>query len=898
MNNLIAKFTVTSKIELTTILHNFDNKKILNVFITFVLIRYLESIDFITHTENKITKSFVEYKNTIDEISIYFPSYFTYNIDEDTYKKVINSNFYYELANLDNNIFNDDLISWMYQYYVSDVKEKYKDNRRVMKEDLSSITQLFTPKWIIKYLVDNTLGNFTSQELKYKLSKKFEDKETSLIRILEPCVGTGNFLLYVVEVLYKMYIQQNSDRQDIINKIMNNIYGLDIDEEAIALCKVLLGIKLYSLSGIKAKYTFDNIVSITEEEIKEIGSLYYQNGSLKVKVSNKLKNIITKKYDVVVTNPPYLGRKSISSELKKYINKNIPNAKSELYSAFIIRCIDYACKGGYVGMITLHTWMFISSYSDLRKEIICNYQIESMLHTGANTFVGVNAFNALATSFVIKKNEPKQDTIFIRLCDIYHSRSKEDEFFNEKNYYYVNAKEFLNIPFCSLLYQVDNHVREIFKKYPMLSEKFTIRAGIATGNNEEFVRYWFEVPKEKIGFNIKSNDEAFSSGYTYFPYNKGGSFRKWYGMNEYVIKFDKESFDVLAKQGNKLPSKEYYFKKGITWSLFGFENFSVRFKDYGFVFDVSGSSVFPDEEHLYYLLGFLSSSTCFYLLNMINPTVNFQTGNIASLPYIESEQFKNEINSLVRENIRLAKEDWDLDELSFDFEENYIIHQRKSGQSNSFFEAYQLLLNKQKKDYYKAKANEERINEIFKEIYKIDVATEVNKRDLTIKYPLEKEIVKAFVHRIVHLILIERKYVDIKELYELFYQKLEKIFISDNVNDIIKFINENIDKTSLKQYLEKNLYQDIWKKYSKHPIYFLFTNGKIKGVQILADYSLLDLHCLFDIYKLFLTKDEDEDYIKRFKKLIDELVLENYNFKKDGINRYLKTFSPVIKVYK
>ncbi len=898
MNNLIAKFTVTSKIELTTILYNFDNKKILNVFITFVLIRYLESIGFITHTENKITKSFVEYKNTIDEISIYFPSYFTYNIDEDTYKKVINSNFYYELANLDNNIFNDDLISWMYQYYVSDVKEKYKDNRRVMKEDLSSITQLFTPKWIIKYLVDNTLGNFTSQELKYKLSKKFEDKETSLIRILEPCVGTGNFLLYVVEVLYKMYIQQNSDRQDIINKIMNNIYGLDIDEEAIALCKVLLGIKLYSLSGIKAKYTFDNIVSITEEELKEIGSLYYQNGSLKVKVSNKLKNIITKKYDVVVTNPPYLGRKSISSDLKKYINKNIPNAKSELYSAFIKRCIDYACKGGYVGMITLHTWMFISSYSDLRKEIICNYQIESMLHTGANTFVGVNAFNALATSFIIKKNEPKQDTIFIRLCDIYHSKSKEDEFFNEKNYYYVNSKEFLNIPFCPLLYQVDNHVREIFKKYPMLSEKFTIRAGIATGNNEEFVRYWFEVPKEKIGFNIKSNDEAFSSGYTYFPYNKGGSFRKWYGMNEYVIKFDKESFDVLAKQGNKLPSKEYYFKKGITWSLFGFENFSVRFKDYGFVFDVSGSSVFPDEEHLYYLLGFLSSSTCFYLLNMINPTVNFQTGNIASLPYIESEQFKNEINCLVKENIRLAKEDWDLDELSFDFEENYIIHQIKSGQSNSFFEAYQLLLNKQKKDYYKAKANEERINEIFKEIYKIDVVTEVNKRDLTIKYPLEKEIVKAFVHRIVHLILIERKYVDIKELYELFYQKLEKIFISDNVNDIIKFINENIDKTSLKQYLEKNLYQDIWKKYSKHPIYFLFTNGKSKGVQILADYSLLDLHCLFDIYKLFLTKDEDEDYIKRFKELIDELVLENYNFKKDGINRYLKTFSPVIKVYK
>ena len=210
------------------------------------------------------------------------------------------------------------------------------------------------------------------------------------------------------------------------------------------------------------------------------------------------------------------------------------------------------------------------------------------------------------------------------------------------------------------IYFVCPRIIDLYQKLSKaLGDVYPIKQGLATGDNETFVRYWHEVDKEKIMFNASSIDEAINSGKKWFPYNKGGNYRKWYGMNEYIISFDNDSYQKLLNQGNKLPSRIYYFKEGITWSLFGFENFGVRYKQKGFVFDVSGSSMFPDEKHLYYALAFLTSNVAFKLLSYLAPTVNFQVGNIKDLPYIIDDTYLDEINSLVKSNIKLCQENWD-----------------------------------------------------------------------------------------------------------------------------------------------------------------------------------------------------------------------------------------------
>ncbi len=675
---------------------------------------------------------------------------------------------------------NPETIGWLYQYFISEEKTRVfgnlKNNIKVEKDDIPYATQLFTPDWITKYLVENSLGRFTNlqKELKYYIPVKsndiIENKDLEEINFIDPCCGTGHILIYAFDLFYKAYLQKGISKEKAIKNILTkNLYGIDIDETVCQIAKIVLILKASNIyknifeedyinniniifiqnSSCFSKSKYGDIVQVFKDA-DEYGSLLQP---LKIKLPNKdgkidklieQYEILTRKYDIVCTNPPYMGKKNINNKLSEFLKKQYPNTKSEMYASFIERCFEFTKENGYLSMITIHSWMFISSFKKLRKKVLENGTFLNMLHTGPATFSDLSSFNALATSFIFKKSKENIETCFIRLCDYYNVQEKINNFKNEKNYYYLNQNRFYEIPNWPFIYWISEKIRNCFKYNKSLNDFYQAKQGLATGNNKEFVKYWYEVPYSEIARNCHNIEEFFETEKIYAPFNKGGIFRKWYGNYEYVIKFNKENYEKLLNQGNHLPSRKYYFEKGITWSLFGFENFGVKFKDYGYVFDVSGSSMFPKENDLYYVISYLCSNCCFKFLSCLAPTVNFQVGNIASLPFkiTDYESVKQEITRLAKENIEICREEWSFYETSIDFKVLPLFIEKFRAKTLS-----QTLENFKK--YYNylretLRKNEEELNKIFNKIFEIEneIDYKVNDRDLTIKSFDEKEILK------------------------------------------------------------------------------------------------------------------------------------------------------------
>lgn len=772
-----------------------------NTFLYFIFLKLLFLNGLIEEDELNNQR---KYHEKINELSISYPSLFSsdYVYINDNEQTFNNYSFLCEpLA-----------FSFLFQYFINDLKEeasKYAiNNQKIPTKMLPAATQVFTPEWIVKYMANNTVGMLLGlDDLDYLVKEKKQNIFVKDIKVVDPCMGTGNILLYCFNLLLRKYKSDGYNDYDAIKSIMqNNLYGYEIDEMAYKVC--LMSFIILSLkSGVKLKEDdFKNLILL--KTTNNIGSLS-RNAGIKENF-----------FDVVITNPPYMGKKSLCANLSDYLEKEYPVGKSELYASFILRCLELAKKSAYVSMITLHTWMFISSFANLRRKILNECYLESMVHTGPFTFDDLNSFNALSTIFIIKKEKFDEKSLFIKLNHIYDYELKQTELFNKDNYYYVNTNDFFDIPGFPFIYYAPKKVFSLFVSNKKVKDLFTLKQGLATGNNEEFVRYWFEVDKNKIGFGYKNVYDATNSGYKWFPYNKGGKYCKWYGNNEYVLKFDKESFRELSKQGNKLPSKEYYFKEGITWSLFGFENFSVRYKETGFIFDVSGSSLFTNEKYLYYVLGFLGSKVCFYFLSLLAPTVNFQVGNIGDLPILINDEYINDINKLVIDNIKMCKEYWNMKEISWDYRCNPIISESLNIEEGVF-----LLNNKLNYLSNKLRNNEERLNEIFGRIYKIDdlnvFSNDVCDRDLTIK-KLDKE--KSLKNLIVYLVGIifgrydlkgykPRLYISFDELEKEIYNVL-KVLSRKNYEDNVKYL-----KKELKFNFNKDFLKHLDILFHKRPIY-------------------------------------------------------------------------------
>ena len=719
----------------------------------------------------------------------------------------------------ENNYNQVEIIGWLYQYYISEKKDevfnKIKNNQKVLTENIPAATQLFTPEWIVEYMVQNSLGKYwieksgaislannwkfyINTDEKYIKGKKVLPTD---IKIIDPCCGSGHILVYTFEILFDIYMNCGYSKIQIPDLIIeNNIFGLDIDERAVQLSilsiilkareyskdffnsMAIKNIKIYTITNYQLSFNIELIQNeVLKNEIKQlvnslkdarkIGSLLL----LKTKKFDELikkaecdtsilgyelrKNILplvnvykllSSQYDIVITNPPYMSKRVYEKNLANYLEKNYPISKYDLYAAFIERNIKYFCKpNGYISMVTIHTWMFISMYESLRKYILENFEIETMIHTGANTFEELNSFNVLAVAFCIRKKLNSKHGKYIKLTEYHTPLQKIRNFKNEKNAYLINQRDFFSVVGQPFVYWMTNNERNIFKENKTIREYGDIKQGMATSDNRRFLRFWTEVDINKIGFNIKNNEEAINSGKKWFPYNKGGNYRKWYGNNELVVNWEsngKELKEFTAKlpQGTnvRIKSQEYYFKPGITWSLFGFENFGVRYKEQGYIFDISGSSMFfKNLDMAKIILTFLASKVAFHFLTYLAPTVNFQIKNVGDLPFIFPYKYKNELICLANENIKIVKEDWDFYETSWNFKriEELMEYRLITNHIDK-------LLENNKMRYMSLKENEEKINNIYIDVYQLEnLDNRVLERDISIRLIDKKEIVKEII---------------------------------------------------------------------------------------------------------------------------------------------------------
>lgn len=925
----------------------------------------------------------------------------------------------------ENNYNQVEIIGWLYQFYISEKKEevdkKVQKKERIIKEELPAKTQLFTPDWIVKYMTQNTLLNEVNinetNNFKYLIPTKKQNNENidiEKIKFIDPCCGSGHILVYAFELFYNIYLKLGYDKRNIAKSILkNNIYGLDIDNRAGQLSTLSLILKAREYDKNLFMETIDlNICSIQESnsiegvlldeikvnkdtltylintfrDAKEYGSLIDVETldynalikeidsidnifafSLKEKLIPLIKQamILSNKFDVVVTNPPYLGVGNMSSKLNAYIKKYYSDSKNDMFAAFIEKCNKLTKIDGYYALITQPSILFLNYFENLRKKIIKNQTIISLLHMGRGIFgvdFGSTAFvikNTISNNFngtyfklhkrvfqLIESNDIEK--LFLLAQKDKNARFDFDNF-NESNlfencigkgekiYYEKNQRDFLDIPGIPMSYWTSNKEGEIFKNSIKIKDIAEPRAGMQTGENEKFVRLWYEVSSKKCGLDVKTNEEALKSHKKWFRYNKGGFFRKWYGNNDFVVDWENDGYNIkqdklyklsigkCLESNSKPKNMQYYFKESLTWSFVSSNAFSIRHSPAGAIFDIAGSSVFPKKEDIYYLLGFLASNISMEFMKLQNPTLNFQVGNVSNLPIIYDKEKKEEVENLVKENIELAKQDWDSFETSWNFirhplltESNMSPKQIEKEETNGFMvcnnmeEAYNHWKLSCEDRFRKLKSNEEKLNKIFLEIYDLenDIDYNVDDKDISISTADKERDIKSFISYAVGC-MFGRYSLDEDGLicasedfdensYEMFMPDTDNVipitdeayFADDIVERFKKFVeivygkqtlNENIDfiaealgkkgtetsEETIRRYFLNDFYADHLKTYQKRPIYWLFDSGKKNGFK-----ALIYMHRYNEntIPKVRL------DYLHRMQTTYDKL-LSDVNYK-------------------
>ena len=743
-----------------------------------------------------------------------------------------------------------ELIGWLYQFYNSEKKdqvfEALKKNTKIAKENIPAATQLFTPDWIVKYMVENSLGKLALESTginenikdnwKYyidsELDKNSEKIKIEDIKILDPAMGSGHILVYAFDLLFEMYENLGwSTKESVLSILKNNIYGLEIDERAGQLASFALMMKardkfsrLFSVlkreedfklntliieesnslservkNRIKAN-NLNNLNKIIEdfEDAKEYGSilklksidkeilekefnllkesfnnneqetLIFNEDEMIIDINEELELIeslikqhiiLTNQYETVVTNPPYMGGKGFSPKLKTYVEKNYKDSKSDLFAVFIERCNEFTKKNCYTSMITMQSWMFLSSFETLRKNIIEKTEIISLLQLGYGVIgiaFGTTAFNLkkslptenkgnyfrmfdkiaqniqtgdCATLFRIAKNNDS----FRYKFDEYSSENKISENIesNEKGNlikFQAKQKDFEKIPGSPIAYWVSDKVREIFEKNQKLGEVGEIISGMTIGKNDLYLRRWFEVNNSKVNLRKLKIDEINLEKNPWIPYSKGGEIRRWFGNNEWLVNWSYSNKFNRAKT----TLKHLYLKEALVWNFISSSNFSMKYLENGFLWDIAGSPCFFKKELLNYVLGFLLTKFSQNILNIMNPTINYQAIDIENMPFLYNENKANVIDNIVQENISISKEEWDSRETSWDFERLSLID------SKDLKTAYENYCSHWRDNFVQLHKNEEELNRLFIEIYDLqdEMDEKVSFDDITI---LKKE---------------------------------------------------------------------------------------------------------------------------------------------------------------
>ena len=738
-----------------------------------------------------------------------------------------------------------EIIGWMYQYYISEKKDEVfadlKKNKKITKENIPAATQLFTPKWIVKYMVENSLGRLwleshPDKELKenweYYLEEAEQEQEVREkldrlknpnltpedIKVLDPACGSGHILVYAFDVLYDIYMKANYSERDIPRLILEkNLYGLDIDDRAGQLASFALMMKARSKNRriFRNKVNL-NVCSIQEsnsipkeaidyfagenaelrkdaeylieafDDAKEYGSILDVNkvdfDAVESRIEEirnedarvydlkhkeiilekfplliKQARIMSGKYDVVCTNPPYMGSKGMNVKVSDYVKKNYPESKSDLFAVFIEKCNQYTKDNCYQTMITQHSWMFLSSYEKLRVKLLQN-DIINMAHLGARAFEEIGGEVVQTTAFVLdKRNIENYKSKFVRLIEYKSQKEKENVFLMKENEYSIKKVNFSKIPGMPIAYWLTRGIINAFNEEYRISDKYIPKFGMSVGDSNDYIRYWHEVSLNNICFNANSEDEYNLKNVKWNVLDKGGQFRKWYGNKQYIVNWYNSGFEIKNNLKSAVRSPQYFYKPHISWTLISSGRFSARYFDEGYILDTASNCIyFKDINKYTYVLAFLNCNISQELLGVINPTLNYSCGVVGLLPYKENNTDEKEIESFVKNNLVISKIDWDSFETSWDFkthpflnkEFNWMYLDLKTGLPNKTIEsAYDIWEYFSEQQFLKLKSNEEELNRIFIDIYGLqdELTPEVEDKDITIRKADRERDIKSFI---------------------------------------------------------------------------------------------------------------------------------------------------------
>ena len=852
------------------------------------------------------------------------------------------------------------IIGWLYQYYNSEKKDDVfaalKKNVKITKENIPAATQLFTPDWIVRYMVENSLGrlwleghpdvkeqllpteeeqsayaagNRDPEDTKWhyyleeaeqepevqaqlaEIRKEYAALTPDQLKVIDPCSGSGHILAYMFDVLMKIYESYGyTTREAVASIVENNLYGLDIDDRAaqLAYFAVMMKARQYDRRffsrGIQphvyaivesnhvdkfavdyfcngdAKLTaamdtiiselhdakeYGSILTITPQdwsalydrfaEITEDINMFREAALKEVLPLVQVAEALAQKYDVATTNPPYMGSSGMSAKLSDYVKKYYPESKSDLFAVFIEHCGQMVKKNGYQAMITQHSWMFLSSFEKFRGNLL-SMDIINMVHLGARAFEEIGGEVVQTTSFVIQKNSiPDYKGTYCRMIEPTNQQGKEDMFLAGENRYNIKENEYKNLPGHIVAYWLSEKMLNIFKQ-PKMSEYAQPCKGLDTGDNNRFLRNWFEVELSKIG---REN--------VWIPYNKGGGYRKWYGLNDYVILWENNGYELKYKSKANIRNEALYYKQGLTWSDLSTNLFGARYCSGGFIFDASGPMLFS-EKNLFDIMAYMNSVPYQKILDIVCPGLHYNNGAIAKTPFFIKE-FPSQVSILSQNSVDISKCDWDAFETSWDFQYHPLL--RKVSTIAEAFTQWQAECEER---FNQLKANEEELNRIFIDIYGLqdELTPEVEDKDVTVRKADLSRDIRSFISYAVGC-MFGRYSLDVDglayaggewdaskyasfaadkdniipvcddEYFEddidgLFVEFVKTVYGENTLDENLKFIADALGgkgqpKDVIRNYFLSDFYSDHCKIYQKRPIYWLFDSGKKNGFKAL-----------------------------------------------------------------
>lgn len=857
------------------------------------------------------------------------------------------------------------IIGWLYQYYNTIPKENSFKKKKYQTDDIPPVTQLFTPDWLVRYMVENSLGRYwidilhakgdsrsekdiasefnwkyympSSEKNKVEIRPELASKEVTDIKFIDPAMGSGHILIYAFDILMQIYETQGYSRRDAATSIIkNNLYGLDIDKRAYQLSYFALLMKareynrrvlrrhhtvnLYDVPEVK--YTtkdYTDLISnddLDKKTVEDLDSILnvFQNGNdlgsiIKINKNidfDKLRElfannpnqnneqpdlfidmrtrlntaldvaeVLSDTYDVSVTNPPYMGGGKMDPPLKKYVQKNYPIAKADMFSVFIEKMIELTSDIGYIGMITMHSWMFLSNFEKLRKEIQ-NHTIINMAHLGTRAFGDIGGEVVQTTTFILQKaKREKYLGSYERLVDYGSQDDKEKMYLeiingkDDNDIYHVDQSNFDKIPGSPIAYWASENLINIFDKYNNIYQYTISPSQNVTGNNKKFLRKFWEINNCKIN----QPDE-------WIFYAKGGGYRKWYGNLWDIINWTPEARKVYqygdGKHASQIINKEYWYKKGITWGLITSNEPSFRLMPQGATFDKGGTTVLVKENKLFYLiLAFFNSVILKKMIAFLNPTLNFQLRDISLMPLITSNV--DEITSISKRSLILSQQDWNAFETSWDFQKSPLLTQNAA----SLHQAYNSWSNEALTRFNQLKSNEEELNRIFINLYGLqdELTPEEDDKEVSVRKADQVRDIKAFLSYFIGcvfgrysldqdglvyaggdwddskyttfkpnkeniILLTDRQYFDDdRDIIVRLKEFLTKTFDPETLTENMDFIAQTLEPKKfergtsaediIRTYFLNDFYKDHAKIYQKRPIYWEFNSGRNKGFKAL-----------------------------------------------------------------